>query len=122
MSYNKENDEQAIEYDYQAGLTYYDGLQSFAGLMAGFAFTAIVLVLTGGIEITSFQSQAVMLFLYCVMIICFMAVMEVICIQMKLCAHSPKPIFPKFPDRNRWISKLLTIILILFMLSVPMIF
>lgn len=116
------SDEKTIKYDYQAGFTYYDTLQSFAGLMAGFAFTAIVLILTSGVEISTFATQTTMFYLYCLMQFCFTAVMEVICIQMKVCAHSPKPIFPRMPDRNRWISKLLVIITILFLLSIPMIF
>jgi hypothetical protein len=116
------NDEKAIEYDYQGAFSYYGNCQSFATLMAGFAFTGTVLVLTSIGDPSAFVSQVVLFILFCATYASLNLVLETIFVQMKLCIHSPKPIIPSYPARNRLINYLAAMVISLIMSSIPMMF
>jgi hypothetical protein len=116
------SDEKSIKYDYETGISYYGNIQSFAATMMGFAFTATVLVLTGIGDPNTFLSQAVLFVLFCTTFICLITVVEMIQVQMKHCIHSPKPIIPIYPTRNRFITNLLSVSGVVFITSIPVMF
>ena len=116
------SDEKAIKYDYETGISYYGNIQSFAATMMGFAFTATVLVLTEIGDPQALLSQTVVFILFCTTFICLITVVEMIQVQMKHCIHSPKPIIPIYPARNRFITNLLSVSGVVFITSIPVMF
>jgi len=116
------SDEKAIKYDYGTGISYYGNIQSFAGMMAGFSFTGTVLILTSLGDSSTFLAQAVLFILFCTTFLCLITVVEMIQVQMKHCIHSPNPIIPIYPARNRLITNLLSLSGVVFITSMPLMF
>ena len=94
--------EKAIEYDYGSCIAFVTGLQLACGLMAGFAFTGTVVVLTSLGDPSTFLSQLSLAIMYSAMIIFLGALFELHFLNITVSIQSPKPIVPYCPAR--WVT------------------
>lgn len=110
----------SIEYDHKSSISFLGTMQTICGLMAGFAFTGMIVALTGMGTPSTLISQFVLAILFSAMTIFLIALFELHLLNLLISTHSPKQIIPLYPDRNRRIQNLLIagVFLVTFSISV----
>ncbi len=119
------SEEKAVEYDHTSSVSFVNGLQTACGLMAGFAFTGILVVLTGLGDPSALLSQIALAILDLGMIMFLRALFELHLLNVVTCMRSPKPIIPIFPEslpRWRIINRYLLVGSFLVTISIPVMF
>jgi len=119
------SEEKAVEYDHTSSVSLIIGLQTACGLMAGFAFTGTVVVLTGLGDPSALLSQIALAILYIAMIVFLGALFQLHLLNVATCMHSPKLIIPIFPGslpRWRIINRYMLVGSFLVTISIPVMF
>jgi len=94
--------EKAVEYDYGSCIAFVIGLELACGLMAGFAFTGTVVVLTSLGDPSTFLSQLSLVIMYFAVIIFLSALFELHFLNITVSIQSPKPIIPRSGPLAGW--------------------
>ena len=94
--------DKAVKYDYHGCLMFLIGLQTICGLLAGFAFTGTIVVLTSLGDPSAFFSQLSLVILYAAMLIFLSALFEIHFLSITICVQSPSAVIPVCP--TRWVS------------------
>ena len=102
------SDEKDIEYDYGSSLSFIGSLQTICGLLGGFAFTGITIVLALG-DPRLLLSQVVLFILSTAMGMFLAALFDLNALNNLVCLHSQKPIIPIYPARWRRINIYMTL-------------
>ena len=111
-----------IEYDHKSSVSFVIGLQTVCGLLAGFAFTGILVILTRLGEPSALLSQIVLVSLNFAMDFFLMALFELHLLNILTSLNSPKAIVPINPHRWRIINRYIFFGSFLLLASIPVLF
>jgi len=114
--------EENIEYDHKSSVSFVIGLQTVCGLMAGFAFTGILVLLTRLGDPEALLSQIVLISLNFTMVFFLMALFELHLLNIVTSLNSPKAIVPINPSRWRIINRYMFSGIFLLMASISVLF
>jgi len=116
--------EKAVEYDYGSCIAFVTGLELACGLMAGFAFTGTVVVLTSLGDPSTFLSQLSLAIMYFAMTMFLQALFELHFLNITTSVQSPKPIIPRSGPLAGWtaINRNMFVGSFLVMASIPVMF
>ncbi len=111
-----------IEYDHKSSISFLGTMQTICSLMAGFAFTGMIVALTGIGYPSTLISQFVLAILFSAMTIFLIALVELHFLNLLVSIRSPKQIVPLYPNRNRRIESLLFVGIFLVTFSISVMF
>ena len=111
-----------IEYDHKSSVSFTIGLQTICGLLAGFSFTGILVILTRLGDPTAVLSQIVLVSLNFAMDFFILAVFELHLLNILTSLNSPIAIVPMYPPRWRIINMYIFLGTSLLMMSIPVLF
>ncbi len=114
--------EKAVIYDHASSIFFVNTLQIQCGLLAGFAFTGTLVLLTRLGDPSAFLSQLVLVILYLMIHVFLGAYSELHIMNLLVSMRSPKRIIPNYLDRWRIINAYLNIGPFLVYLSVSIMF
>jgi len=101
------SDEKVIEYDHGSSLSFVNSLETMCGLMSGFVFAGITVIIGTFTEPPTLISQVILFILSQVMGMFIMALWELHYMNILVCLQSPKLIIPNYPDRWRIVNTLI---------------
>jgi hypothetical protein len=114
--------ERNVEYDHKSSVSFVIGLQTICGLMAGFAFTGILVILTRLGDPTALLSPIVLVSLNFAMDFFIMALFELHLLNILTSLESQKAIVPINPSRWRIINRYIFLGSFLLLASIPVLF
>jgi hypothetical protein len=110
------------DHDYNSCIQFVIGLQTVSGLMAGFAFTGAIVVLTGLGNPTALLAQIGLMILFIAIVVFLIALFELHLMNIDICVHSPLPIIPSCPRRWITVNRTMFIGSFLVISSIPVMF
>jgi len=116
------SNEKTIEYDYGSSISFVSSIETICGLMGGFVFSGIIVILTTLEDPSILLSQIALFILSQAMGMFTMAIWELHYLNILVCAKSPQPIIPNYPARWRIINTYITAGSFLEMISIQLMF
>lgn len=110
------------DHDYNSCIQFVIGLQTVSGLMAGFAFTGTIVVLTGLGNTSAFLAQIGLMILFVAILVFLLALFELHLMNIDICVYSPLPIIPSCPSRWIVVNRTMFIGSFLVISSIPVMF
>ena len=115
-------DKKNLEYDYESSISFHGNLMMVCGILAGFAFTGTVVILTRTGDPSALLSQVVLGILFLVMNSFIGALWSLQYMNILTCVSSPKKIIGIDPARWKLFTTFMRVGGILLMISIAVMF